>query len=171
MKIDKARLQGGELILTTSDPAAAQFVYKFQSGEYDIEKHREKRSLRANDYCWVLCDLIAKAVGGQKEDIYRDAVHAVGIYRDFHSILPAEAPSLIKLWMRQGTGWLCEQLDYEPDGDHVVIRGYFGSSVYNTRQMSRLIDWLITEAKELEIETLPPEKIAAMMREWNNVKK
>ena len=38
-----------------------------------------------------------------------------------------------------------------------------GSSTYNTREMSVLIDGVVTEAKELGIETLTPDQIKEMM--------
>ena len=33
MKIEKARYEGGELILKTGSPEAKRFVYKFKAGE------------------------------------------------------------------------------------------------------------------------------------------
>jgi hypothetical protein len=43
---------------------------------------------------------------------------------------------------------------------------YYGSSIYDSNQMSRLIDNLVSDCKDLGIETLPPEKLAAMTQEW-----
>ena len=70
-------------------------------------------------------------------------------------------------WGRQGIGWLSEQVDYEPDGEHIVIRCYYGSSVYNSRQMARLIDWLVDEAKGLGLETKPQEYVNSLLEEWH----
>ena len=69
-------------------------------------------------------------------------------------------------WELLGTGWPTEQVGYDKDGDRLVIRAYYGSSRYNTRQMSRLIDSIVQDCKDLGIETLPPEKLAAMKEEW-----
>lgn len=38
-----------------------------------------------------------------------------------------------------------------------------GSSVYDTREMSMLIDGLVSECREAGIETLPPEELERMM--------
>jgi hypothetical protein len=43
---------------------------------------------------------------------------------------------------------------------------YYGSSEYDTQQMSVLIDHLIADAKELGIETLTPADLERMMVEW-----
>lgn len=41
-----------------------------------------------------------------------------------------------------------------------------GSSQYNTREMSRLIDGLVSECKECGIETLTPEELERMMVQY-----
>jgi hypothetical protein len=46
------------------------------------------------------------------------------------------------------------------------LRAYYGSSTYDTRQMSILIDALIQDCKALDIETLSEEKLSAMMEGW-----
>ena len=43
---------------------------------------------------------------------------------------------------------------------------YFGSSTYDTKEMSALIDSIVCEAKSLNIETETPEEIERMKREW-----
>lgn len=167
MRIDEARYDSGWLMLKTADPDARKFAYKFAAGEYDILPAKKKRSLNANDFCWALCTEIADVVGETKEDIYRDAIKHVGIYKDFHSIAPSEAPTFQKAWGMLGTGWVTEQVDYEPDGEKVIIRAYYGSSQYNVRQMSRLIDWLKREAENLDIE-VDNGRIRSLLDDWAN---
>lgn len=53
-------------------------------------------------------------------------------------------------------------------GEKLVIRAYYGSSQYSTKQMSRLLDSIVQDCKDLGIETLPPEKLAAMKEEWGH---
>ena len=43
---------------------------------------------------------------------------------------------------------------------------YYGSSTYDTKQMSALIDSLVQEAQALGIETLPPAEIARLNSQW-----
>jgi hypothetical protein len=41
-----------------------------------------------------------------------------------------------------------------------------GSSTYDTKEMSELINGLVSECKEQGIETLPPDELARMMAEY-----
>lgn len=167
MNITCAKITSEGLLLETAAPEAARFVYSFKPGNYDIVPCKKKRSLTANDYCWALCTDIAEAIHSTKDSIYKDAIKSVGICKDFHGITPGDSNTLMTAWGRQGTGWLSERLDYEPDGEHLVIRCYYGSSVYNSRQMARLIDWLVDEAKGLGLETKPQEYVNSLLEEWH----
>ena len=41
-----------------------------------------------------------------------------------------------------------------------------GSHTYNTDEMSKLIDGAVSEAKDLDIETLTPNQIREMKERW-----
>lgn len=155
-------------MLKTSATDARKLVYQFNPGEYDIAPTKKKRSINANDYMWALCTDIADSVGDTKENVYRDAIAHVGVYRDFHNIVISEAPSLRTAWEMIGTGWVTEQVDFEPDGEHVVIRAYYGSSQYNTRQMSRLLNWIIQQAQNLGIDT-DTGRVRTLLEEWSRI--
>ena len=43
---------------------------------------------------------------------------------------------------------------------YIMLRG---SSAYNTKEMSRLINGIVSECKEMGIETLPPNELKRMM--------
>lgn len=170
MKIEDAKYLDGWLMLRTSDADAIRLVYKFKPGDYAIEAAKERRSLDANAYCWVLCTKIGEAVGITKEDVYRDAVKHVGVFKDISGLTPEDAQTMRTAWERLGTGWVTEQVDWEPDGEHVVFRAYYGSSTYNTRRMARLIDWLVQEAQNMGIET-DTGRIRALLEEWDEKQK
>ena len=136
-----------------------------------ISKYRKKRSLDANAYCWVLCTKLAEKLSDDKvkytkEDIYRNAVQELGIYKDFPNLNPSDAKTLRHAWELLGTGWITEQVDFMQDGENVVIRCYYGSSTYNTKQMSRLIDNLVQDCEAVGIPTQTPEQIANMLSLW-----
>ncbi len=140
--------------------------------DYDVEirEHREKRSLTANSYCWLLLGKLAdKLFPITKNEIYREYVRQIGPYKDFE-LTEGEAKTFRVVWENMGEGWPTEQVDFTPDGKRVVIRAYYGSSTYNTKQMSRLIDLIVQDCREQNIETLPPEKLAGMMEEWGCIK-
>lgn len=126
----------------------------------DFKPLRQKRSLDANAYMWVLCDKIADAINATKEDVYRDAIKQVGVFKDV-AIVEDGTESFIELWTGRGIGNFAETFDSKLDGCK-RLRLYFGSHNYNTKEMSRLIDYIVEEAKELGIETLPPDEIQRM---------
>lgn len=139
-------------------------LYKDKTIEIDLSEWKEKRSQEANAYCWVLCQKLADELGKTdpkmtKDEVYRSAISNVGIYKDFSGLNEADAKTIRHAWEMLGTGWMTEQVDYATDGDHVTIRCYYGSSVYNTKQMARLINYLVADCKELGIETLSPDEI------------
>ena len=43
-----------------------------------VGKHRKKRSLDANAFCWVLLDKLAKKLSIPKETIYREYIKEIG---------------------------------------------------------------------------------------------
>lgn len=132
-----------------------------------VETYSQKRSLNANSYMWSLCDEIACFLHDTKVNVYLDAIHEVGIWRDFHDQTEEDVKSLITAWGMIGTGWFAERLDYEPDGVHVCMRAYYGSSVYNTNQMSRLIDYIVDQAKNCDIETMTPKELSLLKEAWH----
>lgn len=139
----------------------------------EISKHREKRSLDANSYMWVLCSKLAQKLSKEKtkytkEDIYRRAIKEIGIYKDFSGLSQADAKTLRHAWELLGTGWITEQVDFMPDGENVIVRCYYGSSQYNTKQMSRLIDNIVQDCQAVGIETKTPNEIAEMLSLWRN---
>lgn len=136
-----------------------------------IKKHRKRRSLDANAYCWVLCKKLADTLSDSgalttKDDIYRNAIREIGIYKDFSNLSASDAKTLQTAWEMLGTGWVTEQVDYSQDGSTVTMRCYYGSSQYNTKQMSRLIDYLVQDCQAVGIETKTPAQIAELMSLW-----
>lgn len=129
--------------------------------ELKLAKWRKKRSLDANGYAWVLIDRIAAEIGAKKEEVYRLAIREIGGVSDTVCVLDSAVDKLCESWKKQGLGWQAETLPSRLAGCTNVVL-YYGSSTYNTEQMSRLIENLVQDAKLLGIETLSPEKLAAM---------
>ena len=137
--------------------------------EVTIKKFRKKRSLDANSYMWVLLDKLAAALRTTKEELYIGYIRQYGMYKDF-TLTEDEAKTFKVVWEAFGTGWPTEQTDYAPDGEHVVIRAYYGSSRYDTKRMSRLIDSIVQDCKELGIETENKEYIDSLLNSWERQK-
>ena len=164
MKVESVRLEGRELILTLSAPAEARkLVYKFKPGNYDLTKVTQKRSLSANSYCWILCDKIAQAVGITKEEVYRHAIREVGVYVPL-SIATEKAAQFTKAWEAQGLGYQVELVGNVPT--FTFVHAYYGSHLYDNKEMCRLIDYLIEDARSLDIETMPEEELQSLLSSW-----
>lgn len=136
--------------------------------EYEIKRRRLKRSNNANAYMWVLADKIAAMVGITKEEVYRAHVKEVGVFNDL-MINENAANSFVKAWEHNGVGWFAE-ISNGTQNNNKIVRVYYGSSIYDTKQMARLIDNIIEEAKSLGIETMTPDEIEHLKSTWQPVK-
>lgn len=138
--------------------------------EVTIKKHRQKRSLDANAYAWVLMDKIAAATGTTKTEVYVNAISEVGGNSDIVCVQDRAVKKLRESWEKNGVGWITETMPSKIDGCTNVIL-YYGSSTFDTKQMSRLIDNLVQDCVALNIETMPPYKLDALMEEWDGQKR
>lgn len=165
MRVDAASYADGGLVLKTSDPAARRFAYGFKPGEYEIVKAKKRRSLDANAMCWWLCSQIAEAARTTKEAVYIRAIKDIGEYTP----LPIRADAVdafAKVWGAHGTGWPVEVVDDSKLPGYKLVFAYHGSSVYDTKAMSRLIDYLIDEAKNVGIDTMSEAEKALLLEDW-----
>ena len=71
-----------------------------------IKKHRERRSLDANAYFWVLCDRLAEATREPKEQIYRAAIRDIGGNSETVCVKEQAADKLRQGWEHKGLGWV-----------------------------------------------------------------
>jgi hypothetical protein len=127
-----------------------------------IDKYREKRSLEANAYAWVLIGKIADCVGASKDEIYLELLKRYG-----QTYVDKVKHEDVELFKRDHK--YCEEhesLDAEEKAQY--FRVWVGSSKYNTEEMSKFIDGIVSEAEELDIPTKTPNQIAEMMSLWES---
>ena len=130
----------------------------------EIKKYRKKRSLDANAYCWVLLQKLAEKLNMTKEEVYKEAIRAIGPYE----LLPIKEDAVVRFiesWKHNGLGWICETTKSKLDG-YINVLAYYGSSTYNSKEMSRLIDLIVQECKQFNIETMTPEQLSVLKEEW-----
>ena len=154
-----------EYIITSKDrptPELNDLADKELSVE--IKPYRARRSLDANSYCWVLCQKLAEKLNCTKEDIYKEAIRKAGQF-DFIAVTESAAEQFITAWQSKGLGWYAEALESKIAGCKKIMV-YYGSSVYDSKEMAHLIDYIVSECKELGIETMTPAEISRMMNEW-----
>ena len=131
-----------------------------------VKRYRKKRSLDANAYAWVLIDKIAAKKRIPKAEVYRNAIREIGGVSDFVTVKKNCVKRLQETWTKNGTGWQVEDIGGNTPGWTNLIL-YYGSSVYDTKQMSDLIESLVQDAQALGIETKSPEYIKSLMEEYN----
>lgn len=168
----EAKMEAGWLMLkpTREDMGKAMsIVRKMKQKLYDltIKEHRQKRSLDANAYAWVLIGKLADAMRIPPNIVYKNAIQNIGGNYEVIPIREEAAEKFKEVWEKQGLGWPCVDMGPSKIPTYRNLRAYYGSSTYDTRQMSQLIDALIQDCKALDIETLSEEKLSAMMEGWD----
>lgn len=131
--------------------------------DLEIKEHRQKRSLDANAYSWVLINKIADALRLTPKEVYRQAIQDIAGNHEIVPIKTEAADKFKQVWESQGLGWPCVDIGRSKIDGYRNMKAYYGSSTYDTRQMSLLIDHLIQDCKALDIETLPPDKLALLL--------
>lgn len=161
MKIDGAKMVDGGLLLQTADHTARRFVYEFKPGDYEITKAKQKRSLNANAYCWVLISRIGDVLRMSKEEVYFDMLrhYGQGGTISVQERFTGNFERTYKYHELLGKS----ELKGKP---FVHYRFWVGSSEYSRQEMAILIDGIVQEAKQLDIETLTPQELARMKAEW-----
>ena len=127
-------------------------------------KHREKRTLDANAYAWVLISKLSNKLNIPTLEIYKR------IIRDMHTfeIVPIKENAVDKfceVWSKNGIGWITEVTPSKLQG-YKNIMCYYGSSTYDKKEMLQFTESIIEECKENKIETMTPEQIDNLMKGW-----
>lgn len=137
-------------------------LVKEDGKRYEVKEHREKRSLSQNAYFHVLVAQIAKVVGSSNTEVKNALIAEYGVYdADMGHVIVKDSVPYQKL----------EHLHLKPSTKTQVMangelyRVYYvmrGTHTYNTAEMTRILDAAVEEAKQLGIETLPPEELMRM---------
>lgn len=125
-------------------------------------RHREKRSLNANSMLWECIGKIATALGSDKWDVYLDMLKRYGVFT-YVCVKPGAVEMLKQQWRE------CEEIgDIDINGQKAVqMLCYFGSSTYDSKQFSALLDGVISEMNEMGIETPIPRNVQTVIDEWS----
>lgn len=130
-----------------------------------VKKWRKKRSLDANAYFWVLLDKLAVVLKIPKDELYRGYVRNIGGNNETICVQNKAVDRLIDGWQHNGTGWISDTSESKIEGC-TNITLYYGSSTYDTEQMSRLIDAVVQDCKAVGIETMTPQELEQMLGAW-----
>ena len=127
----------------------------------EVKKWRNRRSLDANAYFWLLTGKIAEVLKTDKDSVYLDLLDQFVVFT--HVIVkPEVVPRMKQEWR------LIKELgEVTVNGKTgVQLQCFFGSSSYDSKEMSRLVDGAIQVAESLSIPTLPDADVKKMKEEW-----
>lgn len=158
------------LMLSVNRRDATAFCGDMKDGkmyEADLKEHRKKRSLDANSYAWVLLGKLANKIGLPKEDVYREIIKDVGGNYEILPIRNDAVDKWISNWSSKGIGWVCDILGESKLDGYTNVITYYGSSTYDSLQMSRLINLIQEECKQYGIEVMTQAELALLMDGWS----
>ena len=172
---DMTMNRSGEWIISFSTPV--DFREDFddlvrQDVDIEIKKHRRRRSLDANAMAWSLINQIAGKLqekeprhGWTPTEVYRTAIRDVAGASTVHCIPTDQVAQFVTDWESLGIGFQVETFDSKVPG---CTNGIFwkGSHLYDTQQMSTLINILIQEAEALGIPTLTDSEVEKLLGAW-----
>lgn len=129
--------------------------------EYQIEvkEYKQRRSLNANAYAWVLINKIANVMRLSKEEVYLNMLKHYGQSQIVSIVSDVNLNGYFKYYDVIGTSTLNGK-----EFNHIKV--YKGSSEYDTKEMSIFIDGIVQEAKQLDIETLTPNQLEELKAMW-----
>lgn len=139
-----------------------------------LKKWRNRRSLTANAYYWVLVSKIADYIHAPQGEVHNRLLRDYGQLEMVDgSLLTVMVPETqeamarvdrAELYHLKPTGHMVEGKDGRQFRAYFVIKG---SSEYDTKEMATLIDGAVQEAQEMGIETLPAEELKRMMEAYD----
>jgi len=127
------------------------------------KKYRHKRSLDSNAYAWVLIQKIAEAIHSDKQTVYLDMLKQYSRAFEHIIVRPEAVEAVTRVYAT--TIDLGEVTVDGHTGRQLQI--YFGSSTFDTKEMSVFIDGIVETCKELGLETLSPDELERMKASWS----
>jgi len=133
----------------------------------EIKKYREKRSKDANAYFHVLVNKIAEAQGLGNDEVKKSLVIEYGALakdEDGYTV-GFKLPESVKIDSIYPYAKIFDVREEDGRTFNCYLV-YKHTHELDSKEMSRLIDGTIYEAKELGIETETPEQLARYKEEW-----
>lgn len=126
-----------------------------------LKPWREKRSLDANALFWHCVGKIAEAVKADKWEIYLKLLRRYGQYT-YICVIPEAAERIKREWRE------AEEIgEIDINGRKAIqLLCYYGSSQYDTKEFSRLLDGTIEEMREIGIDTPAQEELGRALQLW-----
>lgn len=155
--------------------ARAEDIEKLKDKPLSVElkQYRRKRSLDANAYYWKLITELSEKLGQSKDYMHNYMLRRYGQIeiidgQAVYTVIPDTDEAQKKVDEAQ-TYHLKPTTQVKAGREGLMYRTYMmlrGSSDYDTKEMSCLIDGLVSECKDIGIETLSPNELERMMQAY-----
>lgn len=160
--------QTGQFNITFSvnEPAAISEVNSIKDCEklsIEAVKFRNKRSLDANALLWLCLGQIAATMNPpvDKWEVYLEMLKRYGKYT-YICVKPTVVDAVKAQWRESE---VIGEIDI--NGKKAVqMLCYFGSSTYNTKEFSVLLEGVISEMAEMEIPTPTSQEMERALKQW-----
>lgn len=126
-----------------------------------VKQWREGRSLNANRLLWDCLGEIAEALRTDKWNVYLMMLKRYGKYT-YICVKPNVVESVKAQWRE------CEEIgEININGEKAVqLLCYFGSSTYDTKEFSVLLDGVISEMKEMGLKAPSERELDKVIESW-----
>ena len=126
-----------------------------------LKKYTNKRSLNANALLWKCLGDIATALRTDKWQVYLQMLKRYGKYT-YICVKPNVVEAIKNQWRE------CEEVgEIDINGQKAVqMLCYFGSSTYDTKEFSVLLDGVISEMREIGLSTPIDEDLERALELW-----
>lgn len=152
------------ITITTNSDFRSQFdALKEFELDVEIKRHRERRSLSANAYFHVLVNKIAECQNLGEDEVKTRLVLEYGaLAKDAEdNTVGFKLPSTVDVTtLYRYAKWFDTREENGVKFDCYIV--YKATHTLDSKEMARLIDGTVQTAKELGIETLPPDELARL---------
>ena len=126
-----------------------------------LKVHREKRSKDANALLWACIGDIARETEVDKWDVYLNLLRRYGKFT-YIVVKPDAAEAVRKQWRESE---IIGEIDIHGTKG-VQMLCYYGSSTYDTKEMSALLNGTISEMETLNLQRPASSDLRRAMEEW-----
>lgn len=154
-----------EITFTTYKSALGGFEsLKDKELNVKVSSFSKKRSLSQNAYMWTLLNQLGEKLNRSKEDVYKHYIKDYGVFE----ILPIKneaADRFKRNWSKNGIGWFVEDIGESKLSGFTKLIAYYGSSTYNSQEMSRLLNAIVDDCHDQGISTMTLSDIMLLKNE------
>jgi len=154
-----------EIVISTKENIQVnefkEVIAKGKELSVEIKQFRQKRSLDANSYLWVLLNKQAVLLNTNKDELYIQALSDYGVFT--HIVVKANVVDrVISEWKT-----VRELGNVTINGqDGIQLQCFFGSHDYNSKEFSTLLDGVVNDCKDLDIDVITPRELEVMKNAW-----